>query len=118
MLNFKEINEVLERLNVRVMGAISNTQNLGMLNKSGKAIANQHVLLLSFGNEVAKVFQSYDTIIAIEWQNWIILDSKALDYSTTTTKYLKQFIKDDGSKKDIQKRIDKGFYPTANLNLK
>lgn len=118
MLNLTEINKVLESLNLRVLGTISNTTNLGMLNKSGKAIANQHVLLIHFGNDFAKVFQSYNTVIAIEWQNYIILDTKALEYSSTTTKYLKQFIKDDVSKKDIQKRIDDGFYPTANLNLK
>lgn len=118
MLNVNELNKFLESKKLTVLGQMTGTDTLNMVNASGNAVANQFVLFLNFGDTTVKAFQSYSTIVAVECKDWIILDSKALEYSSTTTKYLKQFIKDDGTKKDIQKRIDKGFYPTLELNSK
>lgn len=60
-----------------------NVQN--MISNRGNAIANQFEIYA----DGVKYFQSYNTIIAkIEKGHKITLDTNALDYSKTTSKYL------------------------------
>ena len=66
-----------------------------MLSYNGNKVANQFVIHLP---ENVTVFQSYNTVIAQNRNGKIVLDSKALDYSATTTKYLKQFLNTTESK--------------------
>ena len=60
-----------------------------MISNRGNAIANQFEIYV----DGAKYFQSYNTIIAkIEKGHKITLDTNALDYSRTTSKYLYLFL--------------------------
>lgn len=60
-------------------------------------------------------FQSYETIIAVKYEDGsIALDEKYWDYSVTTGKYRNLFLGE--SKKETQEKIDKGIYKLANLN--
>ena len=84
-----------------------------MYSSNGNKIANQFVITLP---ENVTVFQSYNTVIAQNRNGEIVLDSKALDYSATTTKYLKQFLNTSDSKKQLQDKIKNGFYQIEDLN--
>ena len=59
-------------------------------------------------------FQSYKTIIAKIDGNKTILDTYALEYSRTTSKYLYQFLGYD--RKEIQNRIKNKSIILKNLN--
>ena len=84
-----------------------------MYSSNGNKVANQFVITLP---ENVTVFQSYNTVIAQNRNGKIVLDSKALDYSATTTKYLKQFLNTSDSKKQLQAKIKNGFYQVEDLN--
>ena len=84
-----------------------------MYSSNGNKVANQFVITLP---ENVTVFQSYNTVIAQNRNGEIVLDSKALEYSATTTKYLKQFLNTSDSKKQIQAKIKNGFYQVEDLN--
>ena len=84
-----------------------------MTSNNGNKVANQFIITLP---ENVTVFQSYNTVIAQNRNGKIVLDSKALDYSATTTKYLKHFLGTTESKKQIQDKIQSGFYQVADLN--
>ena len=84
-----------------------------MTSQNGNKIANQFIVTLP---ENVTVFKSYKTVIAQNRNGEIVLDSKALDYSATTTKYLKQFLGTSESKKQLQDKIKNGFYQVEDLN--
>ena len=84
-----------------------------MISSNGNKVANQFIVTLS---ENVTAFQSYNTVVAQNRNGIIILDSKALDYSATTTKYLKQFLGTTESKKQLQDKIKSGFYQVEDLN--
>ena len=78
-----------------------------MTSQNGNKVPNQFIVKLP---ENVTIFKSYNTVIAQNRNGKIVLDSKALDYSVTTTKYLKQFLNTSDSKKQLQAKIEKGFY--------
>ena len=84
-----------------------------MTSSNGNEVANQFVITLP---ENVTVFQSYKTVIAQNRNGKIVLDSKAFDYSATTTKYLKHFLGTNESKKQLQDKIQSGFYQVEDLN--
>jgi hypothetical protein len=84
-----------------------------MTSSNGKKVPNQFVIKLP---ENVTMFQSYNTVIAQNRNGQIILDSKALEYSATTLKYLKQFLGTVDSKKQLQAKIENGFYQVEDLN--
>lgn len=84
-----------------------------MASQNGNKIPNQFIVTLP---ENVIVFQSYNTVIAQNRNGNIVLDSKALEYSATTTKYLKQFLGTNDSKKQLQAKIETGFYQVEDLN--
>ena len=84
-----------------------------MTSQNGNKVANQFIVTLP---ENVTVFQSYNTVIAQNRNGEIVLDSKALEYSATTTKYLKQFLGTNESKKQLQDKIKNGFYQVEDLN--
>ena len=84
-----------------------------MTSQNGNKVPNQFVVKLP---ENVTIFQSYNTVIAQNRNGKIVLDSKALDYSATTTKHLKQFLNTSDSKKQLQAKIDNGFYQVEDLN--
>ncbi len=84
-----------------------------MLSQNGNKVANQFIVTLP---ENVTVFQSYNTVIAQNRNGAIVLDSKALKYSATTTKYLKQFLNTSDSTKQLQAKMKIGFYQVEDLN--
>lgn len=84
-----------------------------MASSNGVKVANQFIVTLP---ENVTVFQSYNVVIAQNRNGKIVLDSKALDYSATTTKYLKLFLGTTESKKQLQDKIKNGFYQIEDLN--
>lgn len=84
-----------------------------MTSSNGNKVANQFIVTLP---ENVTMFRSYNTVIAQNRNGKIVLDSKALDYSATTTKYLKQFLGTNESKKQLQDKIASGFYQIEDLN--
>ena len=95
--NLKRVNEMI-------------VQN--MTSHNGNQVPNQFII--DNGNKT--IFQSYKTIVAVKENGKVTLDSKALDYSATTLKYLKQFLNTSDSKKQLQAKIESGFYNTSDLN--
>lgn len=84
-----------------------------MTSSNGNKVANQFIVTLP---ENVTMFQSYNTVIAQNRNGEIVLDSKALEYSATTTKYLKLFLNTSDSKKQLQAKIENGFYQVEDLN--
>lgn len=88
--------------------------------RSGNPVANQYTIT----DGGIETFQSYETTIAkvdtTVRPTVVTLDKDSWDYSVTTLKYLKEFLKDNGyyglSKKDIQDKIDSGEFVTKDLN--
>jgi hypothetical protein len=81
-----------------------------MQSSNGNNIANQ--FLLTDGNK--EIFQSYDTIIAINEGGKITLDEKMWDCSTTTGKYRNQFLGEGIAK--TRAKIKAGVYTLKELN--
>tara|TARA_R110000796_G_scaffold99379_2_gene207448 strand:+ start:220 stop:522 length:303 start_codon:yes stop_codon:yes gene_type:complete len=73
-------------------------------NRTGNAVLNQYKIYTSKG----VYFQSYNSIIALETPKGLILDKFYWDYSNTTSKYLREFIrmgKDETKEKIASKEI-------------
>ena len=85
---------------------------LNMTSRNGNQVPNQFII----DDGKKTVFQSYKTIVAVKENGKITLDSKALNYSATTTKYLKQFLGTTESKKQLQDKIKSGSYQVEDLN--
>ena len=91
---------------------IAKVENM-LSNRSNKPVANQFKITMQNGLEV---FQSYETIICIKdpRNNEIYLDKHSWDYSNTTSRYRKHFLKEDT--KTTRDTINKGIYFLCNLN--
>ena len=81
--------------------------------RSGKPIANQFIITLQNG---IKIFQSYESIIAIKANGEIYLDYERWDYSNTTSRYRKEFLGEDT--RTTKNKIDQGKYILEYLNKK
>ena len=58
--------------------------------RSGKAVANQFEIIIENGD---KIFQSYESIIAIKtFCGKVLVDCDRWDYSNTTSRYRKIFL--------------------------
>ena len=84
-----------------------------MTSRNGNKVPNQFIVKVP---ENVTIFQSYKTVIAQNRNGKIILDSNALEYSSRTLKYLKQFLNTNESKKSLYAKIESGFYATSDLN--
>lgn len=73
-------------------------------NRNGNAIPNQFII----SDSEKIVFQSYNSLIAIKYNDGKIILGKNWDYSVTTGKYRNMFLQED--KKDTQKKINDGIY--------
>ena len=82
-----------------------------LTSRNGNLVINQFEI---YHNEES-FFQSYNTIIAkIDKNGKTILDTYALEYSRTTSKYLFQFLGYD--RKEIQNRIKNKSITLKDLN--
>lgn len=79
--------------------------------RSGDPVKNQFIIKTPEG---ARIFQSYNKIIAIKKDGKIYLDSNYWDYSTTTGKYRNAFLNED--KKETQRKIKNNEYILTDLN--
>ena len=78
---------------------------------SGRDIPNQFIIT----DKNRTIFQSYDSIIAIKWNDGdIFLDKTYWDYSRTTGKYRNQFLGEDI--KTTRNKIKSGEYRLLDLN--
>tara|TARA_R100000315_G_scaffold7927_1_gene2576 strand:+ start:185 stop:466 length:282 start_codon:yes stop_codon:yes gene_type:complete len=78
---------------------------------SGRDIANQFIIT----DKDRTIFQSYDSIIAIKWNDGdVFLDKTYWDYSRTTGKYRNQFLGEDI--KTTRKKIKSKEYRLVDLN--
>jgi len=93
--------------------------------RSGNSVPNQFEIIHTHDNFKTIFFQSYNSVIAKLHLNkrgdWsLTLDSNDWDYSRTTLKYLRVFLKDyinfNGLTKDIRNNIESGLYKLTNLN--
>ena len=83
--------------------------------RSGNPVANQYEI----ETDKYYIFQSYGSVIAKKEKGFmgkVILDPYYWNYSRTTLKYLKQFLRVNLSSKEIEERIKNGTYKTRNLN--
>lgn len=74
-------------------------------------MGRNHYIIKSDGG---RIFQSYDSIIAIKEGKMVVLDKNDWDYSRTTGKYRNMFLNED--KATTQKKIETGEYYLADLN--
>ena len=78
---------------------------------SGRDIPNQFIIT----SKDKTIFQSYDSIIAVKWNDGdIFLDKTYWDYSKTTGKYRNQFLNE--TKKETEEKIKSGVYILTDLN--
>jgi hypothetical protein len=78
---------------------------------SGRDIPNQFIIT----DKDRTIFQSYNSIIAIKWNDGdIFLDKTYWDYSRTTGKYRNQFLGEDI--KTTRNKIKSGEYRLVDLN--
>jgi len=82
--------------------------------RSGREVANQFII--EIGDNL-RIFQSYNSVICHDLRGTnghILLDEVYWNYSSTTLKYLSQFL--GRNKKDIIEDISSGRITLTNLN--
>lgn len=86
--------------------------------QNGNFVPNQIKIVETKKDYIKETFQSYDTIIAkVEYKNnkrKILLDTYALGYSRTTSKYLYKFMY--MNRKEIETLIKQNKIKLTNLN--
>tara|TARA_B100000963_G_scaffold317282_1_gene297626 strand:+ start:70 stop:348 length:279 start_codon:yes stop_codon:yes gene_type:complete len=83
-----------------------------MRSSRGNKVPNQFIIIDNHNN---KIFQSYDTVIAMKNDDGIIyLDKYSWDYSVTTGKYRNEFLGEGIA--ETRKKIASGEYILTNLN--
>jgi len=75
-----------------------------MVSNSGNAIPNQYILAL----DNCTIFRSYDTAIAVKFNDGTIVLSDDWDYSSTTSKYRNIFL--DETTAETRRNIDNDTY--------
>ena len=75
------------------------------------SLGKNHYVIKSDG---ARIFQSYDSIIAVKEGRMVVLDKDKWDCSRTTGKYRNKFL--DENKATTEKKIETGEYYLADLN--
>ena len=81
-----------------------------MTSNNGNKVANQFII----EDKNKTYFQSYNSIIVLNKNGKITLDSYYWDYSVTTGKYRNQFLNEGIA--ETRKKIKEGIYKLANLN--
>lgn len=81
-----------------------------MYSPNGNKVANQFVIT----TENSEVFQSYNTIIAIKYNDGTVELDTAWECTRTTSKYRNIFLGE--TTKETQKHIKSGEYQVTNLN--
>jgi len=89
--------------------------NMPSYKGTGAVVANQFVITVKTSKGTKRIFQSYDTIIAVRDEDGkITLDENKWDYSPTTSHYRNNFLCENTA--ETRKKIKNGVYQLANLN--
>lgn len=89
--------------------------NMPSYKGTGDVVANQFVITINTNKGTKRIFQSYDTIIAVSDEDGkITLDENSWDYSQTTARYRNKFLCENTA--ETRKKIKQGIYTLANLN--
>jgi len=91
---------------------MTNTYVNNMTSTAGNSVPNQFII----SSPNSTTFQSYKTTIAIMGTDGLTLDTNAMNYSRTTSKYLYQFT--HMTRKELEQDIADGTIKVANLNDK
>jgi hypothetical protein len=82
---------------------------------TGNAVPNQFVITINTNKGTKRIFQSYDTVIAVRDEDGkITLDENKWDYSPTTSHYRNNFLCE--STAETRRKIKNGIYALENLN--
>lgn len=89
--------------------------NMPSYKGTGDAVANQFVITIDTEKGVKRIFQSYNTIIAVKDEDGkITLDENSWDYSITTSHYRNRFLNENTA--ETRRKINSGVYKLADLN--
>ena len=89
--------------------------NMPSYKGSGDAVPNQFVITINTDKGTKRIFQSYDTIIAVRDEDGkITLDKNNWEYSATTSHYRNRFLRENTA--ETRRKINSGVYTLANLN--
>jgi len=89
--------------------------NMPSYKGTGDTVPNQFVITINTNKGTKRIFQSYDTIIAISDEDGkITLDENNWDYSQTTARYRNNFLCENTA--ETRRKIKNGIYQLADLN--
>ncbi len=89
--------------------------NMPSYKGTGDVVANQFVITINTNKGTKRIFQSYDTVIAVRDEDGkITLDENSWDYSQTTSRYRNKFLCENTA--ETRRKIKNGIYQLANLN--
>ena len=89
--------------------------NMSSYKGTCKTVPNQFVITIETDKGTKRIFQSYDTVIAVRDENGnITLDENNWNYSKTTAHYRNKFLYENTA--ETRRNIKKGVYQLANLN--
>ena len=90
-------------------------KNMESYKGTGDEVANQFVITIDTDKGRVRVFQSYNSVIAMRDENGkITLDENKWDYSQTTSRYRNQFLRENTA--ETRRKIQQGIYTLADLN--
>ena len=89
--------------------------NMPSYKGTGDTVPNQFVITINTNKGTKRIFQSYDTIIAVSDEDGkITLDENNWDYSQTTARYRNNFLCENTA--ETRRKIKNGIYQLADLN--
>lgn len=89
--------------------------NMSSYKGSGNVVVNQFLITINTDKGTKRIFQSYDTIIAVRDEGGnITLDKNNWEYSPTTSHYRNQFLNENTA--ETRQKINSGVYKLADLN--
>ena len=90
-------------------------ENMPSYKGTGDAVPNQFIITINTNKGTKRIFQSYDTVIAVRDEDGkITLDENKWDYSHTTARYRNQFLCENTT--ETRRKIKQGIYALENLN--
>lgn len=90
-------------------------RNMTSYKGTGDTVANQFEITVETNKGRVRVFQSYNTVIAMKDEDGnVTLDKNNWEYSTTTARYRNQFLCEKTAV--TRRKIEAGIYQLANLN--
>ena len=89
--------------------------NMSSYKGTGETVPNQFAITVETNKGIKRIFQSYDTVIAVSDEDGkITLDENYWDYSPTTARYRNNFLCENTA--ETRRKIKNGIYQLTNLN--